>query len=251
MSIQTDEECRWPDLPERYSIALRDAVGFILDRFDVVGIVASGTVLRGEPDPTSDLDIYVVNRESFRQRVQRFSRGVPTEIFVNPVSAIRGYFRKEYEDSRPITAHMLATGFVILSRSRIVDELRAEAEQWLAKPCNPPHWQLVMERYFAATQYEDALDIAGKNPPTALLILNQAVTSMINYWYRSNGYFIPRSKELLSRLACLNESLGRDAQRFFVAPPEDRWRLAKSIADQTVGVHGFFEWESGRQPMPG
>ena len=94
MSIQTDEECRWPDLPERYSIALRDAVGFILDRFDVVGIVASGTVLRGEPDPTSDFDIYVVNRESFRQRVQRFSRGVPTEIFVNPVSAIRGYFPK-------------------------------------------------------------------------------------------------------------------------------------------------------------
>lgn len=47
MSIQTDEECRWPDLPERYSIALRDAVGFILDRFDVVGIVASGTVFAG------------------------------------------------------------------------------------------------------------------------------------------------------------------------------------------------------------
>lgn len=247
MQISMDEECRWPDLPERYASALRDAVGYILDRFDVVGIVASGTVLRGEPDLTSDLDIYVVNREPFRQRIQRFSRGVPTEIFVNPVSAIRGYFPEEHEDSRPITAHMLAAGFVILSRSRIVDELRAEAEQWLAKPCNPPHWRLVMERYFAATQYEDALDIAERDQPTALLILNQAVTAMIHYWYKSNGHFIPRSKQLLSRLVSLDEKLGLDAQRFFTAPLEERWSLARKIAYQTIGVYGFFEWESGRQ----
>jgi predicted nucleotidyltransferase len=249
MQINIDEELCWPDLPERLDLALRDAVSFVLDRFNVAGIVAAGTILRGTSDAASDLDIYVINRESFRQRIQRFARNVPTEIFVNPPWTVRGYLSREHADGRPITAHMLATGHVILSLDPIVDELRAEAEEWLAKPSHPLPAQVVMDRYLAATLYEDARDIAEKDPPTALLILSQSVTAMINFWYRSNGHFIPRAKELLSRLVSLSEALGRDAQRFFIAPPEERWPLAERIADQTIGVHGFFEWESAPQVM--
>lgn len=40
MHIRMDERCRWPDLPECYASALRDAVSFVLDRFNVVGVVA-------------------------------------------------------------------------------------------------------------------------------------------------------------------------------------------------------------------
>ena len=90
--ISMNEECCWPDLPERFDMALRELVSFVLARFNVAGIVAAGSIVRGTPDPTSDFDIYVVNREPIKQRLQRFSRGVPTEIFVNPPSTIRGYF---------------------------------------------------------------------------------------------------------------------------------------------------------------
>jgi predicted nucleotidyltransferase len=87
------EKCKWPPLPEHYSAALRDAVEFILTRFhSVTGIVAAGTIIRGIPSPSSDLDVYVVQTDSFRQRIQRFSKEVPTEIFVNPPSMIRKYF---------------------------------------------------------------------------------------------------------------------------------------------------------------
>jgi predicted nucleotidyltransferase len=249
MQINMDEKLCWPDLPERFDLALRDAVGFVLDRFNVIGIVAAGTILRGTADATSDLDIYVIHREPFRQRIQRFSRNVPTEIFVNPPWTVRSYLSREHADGRPITAHMLATGHVILSIDPIVDELRAEAAEWLAKPSRPSPAQIVMDRYLAATLYEDARDIAKKDPSTALLILSQSVTAMISFWYRSNGHFIPRTKEFLSSLESLNQTLGRDAQRFFIAPPEERWLLAERIADQTIGVRGFFEWESAPQVM--
>ena len=113
--LETD--CTWPDLPERYGAALREAVAYILDRYreDVLGIVASGTILRGTPDPTSDFDLYVIHGKPVRQRLQKFFRGVPAEIFVNPPASTRKNFCKEHGDGRPITAHMLATGTVILA----------------------------------------------------------------------------------------------------------------------------------------
>jgi predicted nucleotidyltransferase len=58
--ISMNEECCWPDLPERFDMALRELVSFVLARFNVAGIVAAGSIVRGTPDPTSDLDIYVV-----------------------------------------------------------------------------------------------------------------------------------------------------------------------------------------------
>ena len=71
------EQCRWPELPARYAEALRGAVRFILERFaDTQGIIVSGTILRGNPAPSSDLDIYVIRQKSQRQRIQKFFRQV-------------------------------------------------------------------------------------------------------------------------------------------------------------------------------
>lgn len=247
--MSAQEECCWPDLPERFDMALREAVSFILGRFNVAGIVAAGSIIRGTPDPTSDLDIYVVNREPTRQRLQKFFRGVPAEIFVNPVSTIRCYFAKDHADGRPITAHMLATGFVVLSRDQVVDQLRTEAADWLARPSHPSPSRLVIDRYMAAAKYEDALDTVSRDLAVALLMLNQAVIAMLHFWFRSNGLFIPRTKEILFKLVSLDKQLGVDAKRFFTVPHEERWPLAERIADRTIGVHGFFEWESEPEVM--
>ena len=81
-------QCKWPDLPEKYGKALREAVRFILNRFDVSGIVAAGTIIEGNPDLSSDLDVYVIHRKLFRQRIQKFFNDVPAEIFVNPPAAV-------------------------------------------------------------------------------------------------------------------------------------------------------------------
>ena len=126
------ELCRWPELPERTDVALRDAVSYILDRFDVHGIVAAGTHISGQPDPSSDLDIYVVHVHPQRQRIQKRFNGLATEIFVNPPVVIRRYFEQEIR--QPLTAHMLATGFVVLDNAAIVEELREEAIEWLNRP---------------------------------------------------------------------------------------------------------------------
>lgn len=248
-----DTECTWPDLPDRYGAALRDAVAYILDRYreDALGIVASGTIVGGSPDPTSDLDLYVVHGKPVRQRLQKLFRGVPAEIFVNPPAVIRKYFEAEHRDGRPVTAHMLSTGTVILARDPVVHELCSEAAAWMERSFTPSEDQLLAERYHAATLYEDARDVAKRDPATAVLLLGQAVLRMVQYWFRSHGHFIPRGKEQIDRLTALDRELGRAVRAFFLALPEKRWELAEYIARRTIGVEGFFEWESEPEDVAG
>ncbi len=238
-------EFSWPPLPEPFAGALREAVSFIRDRFQPIGIIAAGSIVRGTPDPSSDLDLYVIHEQPFRQRLQKFFQGVPAEIFVNPPPMIRRYLAEEREEGRPVTAHMLATGWVVLSRSPVVQELRAEAAEQLENPAPAPGIRLVSERYMAACLYEDALDVAGRDPSTTLMLLDEAVVAMLHFYFRKQGRFLPRIKELLSQLMALDPELGEVARCFFVAPGQERPALAEKIADRTINVHGFFEWESG------
>src|SRR5688500_14526860 len=123
-----------PTLPSPYAEALREAVEYILARYDVLGLFACGTIVAGTPDANSDLDLFVIHGKPERQRVQKRFHGVATEIFVNPPKTVRRYFADEV--TRPSTAHMLANGLVLLDRHPIVEELVAEAHSWLATPPN-------------------------------------------------------------------------------------------------------------------
>ncbi len=239
------DQCHWPDLPERYATALRQAVAFILGHADVLGIIASGTILRGCPDPSSDLDFYVIARGRTRQRVQRIFAGVPAEVFINPPARIERYLVEEAAEGRPIAAHMLATGFVILATDPVVDELRARAAVILAatRPASPQ--QLTVARYMAATLFEDAVDVAGRDPATAGMILAQAVVAMLHYLFQKEHKHQPRGKDLLQATASLDPQVGDLARSFFLAgDPAVRLDLAGQIADRTIGVRGFFEWEA-------
>ncbi|HXF64841.1 MAG TPA: nucleotidyltransferase domain-containing protein [Caldilineaceae bacterium] len=247
--MNTDNGLHWPNLGEPYNQALREAVAFILDRFEVWGIIASGSILDGRADPGSDLDIYVVHAKPLRQRVQRWFNGVPCEIFVNPPAAIRRYF--EGERDRPSTAAMLATGKVVLDRHPVVAELRAEAQRRLETPPNLSAAELTMRRYGAADVYENAQDIAVRDPANASLILHEAVRAMLNYAFLSANHPLPRVKTMLPALAELDPTLGALARAYYeAADAPARFVLAAQIAERTIQATGFFEWESTPDSFP-
>ena len=237
--------CTWPDLSERYNNALRLAVTHILGRYSPVGIIAAGSILRRTPHPSSDLDIYVLHLAPFRQRLQKFFNGVPAEIFVNPPAAVEGYFTSEQASARPITAHMLVNGFVILDQHPVVEQLRRRARDLLATPPTLTPAQHTWKRYSASNLLEDALDVASNDPQSAQIFLAQAVFAMLQYHFESNGRFIPRTKELLSQLDALDPPLAALAREFYANGNfAARLVAAQQIADRTVKVRGFFEWES-------
>jgi hypothetical protein len=187
-------QCRWPSLPEPFATALRQAVAYIFQEVDPVGIVATGTIIRGAAHANSDLDLYVIHLASHRRRIQRRFSGVPAEIFINPPSAVRGYFDDEDRDGRRLTAHMLATGVVIFSTGTVVDELRAEATQWLVKDTPISAFERVSMRYTIASRLEDALDVLATDDVTAAMLLAETVLAMLEFICKADDGQFPAER---------------------------------------------------------
>lgn len=244
------DQCTFPTLSAAYAQALHEAVEFILSRTTPIGIIAAGTILRGNPDPASDLDLYVIHRQPYRQRIQKFFNGVPAEIFINPPEQVRRYLVEEQADYRPITAHMLATGIAILETDPVIAELRQGAIQSLANPPQASPERLTFLRYMAANWLEDASDLAPRDEATANLLLSQAVLESIRYNFIAAQKYLPRNKELLSATEALNPELGRLLRRFYLtADCATRLELAFQIAGRTIQAYGFCEWESTPEPI--
>lgn len=244
-------QCSWPTLAEPFATALRQAVSFVFEELQPIGVIATGTIVRGHSHRSSDLDVYVVHLGSYRRRIQRFFNGVPAEILINPPSAVRAYFAEEDRDGRRLTAHMLATGVVVYQADPVIDELRAEAAQWLDKVTHPSDLERVSTRYTIASRLEDAFDVLGSDDATAAMLLSESVLAMLEYLCKAERGQIPRRKDLLAHVAMLRPTVGARAADFFRASDvAERARLAREIADQTIGARGFFEWDSGPGPAP-
>lgn len=238
-------QCLWPALPTRYSKALRELVSFIIQSYDVHGIIVSGSIIRGNPNAGSDFDTCVIHAKPERQRIQKYFHGVPAEIFLNPPAAIRSYFRDEQKSGRPSTAHMLSTGFVILDRDPVVQSLIGEAKSSLAQRPDLSLQALTFKRYGAADLLENAADIIESNPANASLILHSAVEKIIEYHFLSENQRLPRLKEMLAGLAESDPEIGALAYQFYSdAELPAKLTIAEQLAQQILGEVGFFEWES-------
>jgi hypothetical protein len=181
--------------------------------------------------------------------VQKRFHGVPVEIFVNPPATIRQYFAQEV--TRPSTAHMLASGLLLVDRHPVTQELIAEARTWLATPPKLSETQLTMRRYMAADAFENAQDIAERDLANSSLILHEAVRAMIEYSFLAANQPLPRAKRMLTALTERDPALGDLVRRYYEAVDHrSRLALAHQIAAQTIQATGFFEWETPLEEMP-
>ena len=240
MTTSTD----WPELPAPFDEALRQATAAVLAHYDPVGMVAAGSILRGQGGPTSDIDLYVIHQAPFRQRLQRRYVGVPFEIFINPPQQVRRYFVEEHRDARPITAHMLATGFVVLDRDPVIQTLRNEAALWLAKLPNPPFDALRWRRYSIVDLLDNARDAVVVDPALVDLILHQVVTQLIEYRFLVANRHLPRLKDTLAALQELDADVGdRVRDLLLTADPIRQLEQVAALVEQVVGAVSFFEWD--------
>jgi hypothetical protein len=233
----------WPELSPHYDAALREAVDYILGRYDVLGLIASGSIIWGKGDATSDFDLFVIHAHPQRQRVQKRFGGVPAEIFVNPPVMVRRYFEEERD--RPCTANMLANGVVLVDRDPVVDVLRKEARGWLEKAPEFSEKKLIWQRYAVVDELDNARDIVSSDPVNASRILHGAVNRMIHYAFLASNHRLPREKEMLAQLVEMDGTVGQLAIDYYLATEAaTRLHLAEQLAMRTVGAIEFFEWET-------
>jgi hypothetical protein len=238
-------QCRYPDVAEHYLVALKEAVAFIVGEYDVLGIIAAGSIIRGQAHATSDWDIYVIHTQPQRQMIQRFFGGMPTQIFLNPPAMIRRYFKSEAAEGVCTTAHMLTTGFVVLDRDPFIEAIRQEARKVMAAGPQVSGDALTMLRYHLASQFENAFDIMDSDPNGGLLLLGETIAPMLRLYFLKRNTFIPRDKELLQKTREVDPELGQWVQDFYATHDlERRLSLARSIAERTIQAQGFFECET-------
>jgi hypothetical protein len=209
--------------------------------------VACGTIMRGTPDKSSDLDLCVLHRASFRQRVQRLYNGVPCEIFVNPPSRVPDYFRKERKARRPLTAHMLATGVPVYDPEGIAAELMMQAKAELASIEPVDQEALTRDRYFAASLFEDAVDLRERDEAAAVLLLGSAVYELVRCRLISEPAWIPRHKEFAEILRRIDPECAVLAERAGNGSVDERFAAADALCRHVTGASGFFEWASSRE----
>ena len=238
-------QLHYPALAAPFDSALRDAVADLLIEYDPVGIVAAGSVLRGAGGSTSDLDLYVIQHAPFRQRLQRRYAGVPCEIFVNPPDQVRRYFEAEHSHARPITAHMLATGYVVLDADPIVQTLRNEAANWLAMMPAADEERLRWLRYLLVDQADNIRDAAVADPTLARLLLGELLPNLATYCFLAAGRHVPRHKDVLAELARL-DGPAAVAMRAIVDATDLGVALAltEALMQRVVGSTTFFTWDS-------
>lgn len=229
-----------------HQLALQQALAWIIARFEPLGIVASGSIVRGNPHATSDFDLYVVHEKDFRQRVQKRFNGVPCEIFVNNVVQVRDYFASELRQNRPVTAHLLATGQLVVGADN--PQLLALLEEacyyaTLASPLTPE--QATFRKYGLATLVEDAADTLATDEVTRVYVLNQAIAQLIELVFATHQRPLPRIKERLASLGHLDAAVGLEVQQYYqLADARQKYELAKTLVLRVAGATEFFEWSS-------
>ena len=238
------QNCKFPQLENKFDIALREAISFILENYTVRGIIVSGTIIRGNPDKSSDLDIYVINKENFRQRVQMYFNSIPAEIFINPIKKIENYLIEEQVDRRPSTAHMISTGFVIYETDSAIAELKTKAKETLESPLPAPT-DLTMDKYMIACLYEDAVDVKDKDPLTCLMYLNRTINELANFYFIKEGMYIPRGKDILNMISDLEYTIGTLFKEFYSAELlKIKLKKAQQLMQILIKEEGFFEWKT-------
>jgi hypothetical protein len=240
-----------PALREPYETALRLCLEHVFESYEVTGLLASGTVVRGGGDARSDLDIQVLHANDFRERVQLWFNGVPCEIFVNPAYRVPAYFDEDVEDRRPVAPHMFATGVIVYDPIGQISELVENAKAILAAPPGPPSdFSSVLMRYSTATEFEDVDDLAERDPGAAALHLGAAVRKLAECRVYLEPGWRPRAKDLMDRLQELDPACAELARRATSDIPfPDRLAAARELCVKVTGYPGFFEWSSPRETL--
>lgn len=240
----------WPVLNDRYLCALKEGSKWIINNFNPLGLIVSGTIIRGNPDISSDFDIFVIHNGHFRQRIQKKFKSIPFEFFVNPPSSIIKNMEKEFESRQQCTSHMLATGYVLINKADIINELINTARIYLDKQPGFNEKQAELLRYKAAVLLEDAIDIKNKDVGMANVFISDTIQAILDWFYYKKRLFIPRKKDLIVNTERIDYEIGKCSRKVMESIQiDEKINHLKRLADLTIMTYGFFEWESDREEV--
>jgi predicted nucleotidyltransferase len=210
-----------PDsLPARYLGAWHAVCAALAADAQVLGATISGSILRGQGGPTSDLDVYVLVEGEERWRRTFVCEGVLVEEFRNPEPWIRRYV--ERRDDAP-GLHMLGHGQVVLDRDPRFATLRELARAACAQGPRPlAEAELHFRRYMLWDAWCDVKDMLVLGHVEAARGLIQRETHQaLALHHVLAGRWLPKVRDLLPALDGWDATAAREVRVLWSAAALD------------------------------
>lgn len=103
---------------------------------EVVGAVACGSYVTGNPSRHSDIDVQILldKNVKWRERGNEIIDGILIEYFANPLPQNLKYYEKDYKDRDMTNVHMFLTGRVLFDKNGDVRKLVRKAAEYEKRP---------------------------------------------------------------------------------------------------------------------
>jgi predicted nucleotidyltransferase len=234
---------------EHHKQALNEAITWIEENYTTIGIIACGSIVRGNPSISSDCDIYVIHEEKFRQRVQKHFNNVPCEIFINSIEQTKLSFSAEQNNNRPVTAHMIANGMIMKGDSNEdIKSIVKEAKDFEFKSRVLSANEETFIKYGISNLLEDANDVVESDPMTCQYILIKVIDKIIDFWFLKKQLPLSRIKERMSFINRHDPEFHEQINKAFLTQSiKEKLDTVNKIVENKIGEKGYFEWASERR----
>ncbi|MEX2394713.1 MAG: nucleotidyltransferase domain-containing protein [Actinomycetota bacterium] len=223
-------------MSETYDRALSTAVEQLKDEFGekLLGLLVAGSYAYGEPMATSDIDMFVVVDEHWRQRRNLVIDGVEVELFINPPHRLSAEIMKGES-----ATDMFARGRAIYDPrgavGRLVAEAKALNDQPRPIPLGDDLWNL---RYRVTDTTKDAFDLLEAEDDGFEFALNHALHWTLEAYYQLAGRRMPKAKYVDSDLREREPALGEVVRSILDTsnPRRERWERLHAV-DEEILAH--------------
>ena len=212
-------------IEERFESALENVSARLKDEFGekLLGLLLGGSVAYGEPMATSDIDVYVVIDEPWRQRRNLVVDGVDVELFINPPHKLSNEIIEAGS-----TTEIFARGRVLYDPrgavAKLVDEARGVAE--MPRPI-PLGDQLTRLRYMVTDTTKDAYDLLVAGDEGFDVAMHNALDWTLEAYYQLTGRRKPKPKYVLRDLRAREPALADEVLRIVDTSADRRDRFER------------------------
>jgi predicted nucleotidyltransferase len=219
---------------EAHDRALEVVVQQLKDEFEekLLGLLVAGSYAYGEPMATSDIDMFVVVDEHWRQRRNLVVDGVEVELFINPPHRLSAEIIKGES-----ATDMFARGRVVHDPKgvvgRLVNEAKALHEQPRPIPLGDDLWNL---RYRVTDTTKDAFDLLEAGDEGFEFALNHALHWTLEAYYQLSGRRMPKPKYVDRDLKTREPALGELVRAILDTsnPRRERWERLHALGDEVL-----------------
>lgn len=236
---------------QRIEAALKVAQKCLTTRFSGAShLFVAGSIMRGEGNEFSDIDLVVVFPELARAWRESFIMdGFPLEAFVHDAETLAYFIEQDIESGAPIVVHMMANGVIVGEALEPANNMQQHARRLLEKGPSPLSGEMYdTMRYFLSDLADDLRAERPANEVAALAAL--AYPRLIDLMLLGRHQWTGKGKWGPRLLHRFDPGLADIAAMAFADAVQGNKDALLSLTDQELANHGGAYFHGYRVDAP-